>query len=56
MRPLVARCRLGAAILAQRGGAGDKARAERDAAGEMFRELAMPHWLDQVEAVGVAPG
>ena len=56
MRPLVARCRLGAAILAQRSGAADKARAERAAAVETFRELAMAHWLGQVEALGVAPG
>ena len=56
MRPLVARCRLGAAILAQRSGAADKARAERAAAVETFRELAMAHWLGQAEALGVAPG
>jgi tetratricopeptide (TPR) repeat protein len=56
MRPLVARCRLDAALLAERSGAADKARADHAAAVETFRELAMVHWLGQAEALGVGPG
>jgi tetratricopeptide (TPR) repeat protein len=56
MRPLVARCHLGLAAVQQRSGAQAEARAERDAAVEMLRELEMPHWLGQVTALGVSPG
>jgi hypothetical protein len=56
MRPLVARCHLGLAAVQQRSGAQAEARAERDAAVEMLRELEMPHWLGQVTALGVRPG
>jgi tetratricopeptide (TPR) repeat protein len=56
MRPLVARCHLERASLEQQGGAADTARAERDAAVETFRELAMTHWLGQVETPGGVPG
>ena len=53
MRPLAARCRLGLATMHEKSGAKDgKARAERDAAVETFRDLPMPHWLGQVETVG----
>jgi class 3 adenylate cyclase/tetratricopeptide (TPR) repeat protein len=56
MRPLVARCHLGLAAAQQLSGAQAEARAERDAAVELFRELEMTHWLGKVKALGVAPG
>ena len=50
MRPLVARCHRGLALLHGHDGAVDEARVERDAAAETLRGLGMTHWLEGLEA------
>ena len=50
MRPLAARCHLGLAMTHQAAGAREQARAEHDAAAQIFRELKMHHWLGSVDA------
>jgi tetratricopeptide (TPR) repeat protein len=50
MRPLVAHCHLGLGTLYQKVGRHDEARAELTTAGEMYRAMEMPFWLEKAEA------
>jgi tetratricopeptide (TPR) repeat protein len=50
MRPLAAHCHLGLGTLYRRMGHGERARAELDAAAEMYRATGMTFWLEKAEA------
>jgi tetratricopeptide (TPR) repeat protein len=50
MRPLIARCHLNLAQLHRRTGKRDLAESNLAAAESMFRDMAMPCWLDQLES------
>jgi tetratricopeptide (TPR) repeat protein len=50
MRPLLAHCHHGLGRLYAETGQREQARAELSAASEMYRSMAMPLWLPQVEA------
>ena len=48
-RPLVAHCHRGLGVLHRRIGDGDQARRHLTTAAAMYREMAMPFWLEQAE-------
>ncbi len=51
MRPLVAHCRKGLGALYGRTGREEKGRSELTAAMDMYREMEMTFWLEEVEEV-----
>jgi tetratricopeptide (TPR) repeat protein len=58
MRPLAAHCRLGLGTLYQKVGRDEQALPELSTAGEMYRAMDMPFWLEKAEAAlgQVPPG
>jgi tetratricopeptide (TPR) repeat protein len=50
LRPLVAHCHLGLGTLYRRAGDGAKAEEHLTTASTMYREMAMPFWLEKAEA------
>ena len=50
MQPLVARCHLNLAQLHRRAGQRDRAHSHLATAVSMFRDMAMPYWLDQAQS------
>ena len=55
MRPLVAHCHLGLGKLYRRTGKREQAQEHLTTATTMYREMDMRFWLEQVEAVTIAP-
>ena len=51
MRPLVAHCHLGLGKLYQRTDKREQVQQHITAAATMYREMAMPFWLEQAEAL-----
>ncbi len=49
MRPLVAHCHLGLGKLNRRTGKREQAQEHLATAAAMYRDMAMPHWLEQAE-------
>src|SRR5262249_6233110 len=56
MRPLVAHCKLGLGMLCRKLGREDEARAELQAAAEMYRSMEMTFWVERAEAAPAAVG